>query len=61
MKGYQEWLAILDQPVSEVCATLTAETDEGQRLRQNSPFVGALSQDEVAQIRAAVRDDQRAA
>ncbi len=61
LKGYEEWLSILDLSIPQVQATLTAETDEGQRLRQNSPFVGVLSQEEIKAIRAAVRDDQRAA
>jgi hypothetical protein len=61
VQGYQEWLTILDLSIPQVQATLTAETDEGQRLRQNSPFVGVLSQEEIKAIRAAVRDDQRAA
>jgi hypothetical protein len=52
MRCYREWLDILDsKSVAEVCAILTAETDEGQRLRQNAPFVGALSDDKVWDIR----------
>jgi hypothetical protein len=61
VQGYDEWLGILERPLEEVCAILTAETDEGQRLRQNSPFVGVLPRDEERAIEAAVRDDQRAA
>jgi hypothetical protein len=61
LRGYDEWLAILDRPVAEVCAVLTAETDEGQRLRQNSPFVGVLPRDQERAIEAAIRNDQRAA
>ena len=61
VRGYDEWLAILERPIGEVCSVLTAETDEGQRLRQNSPFVGVLTREELSAIEAAVRDDQRAA
>ena len=32
-------------------ATLAAETETGQRLRQNSPFAGILSPDEVWEIK----------
>jgi hypothetical protein len=42
LRCYDEWRALLDLPVAEVCAVLTAETDEGQRLRQNSPFPGVI-------------------
>lgn len=59
--GYNEWLVILNRPLREISAILTAETDEGQRLRQNSPFVGVLPREEERAIEAAVRNDQRAA
>jgi hypothetical protein len=61
VRGYQEWLAILERPVTEVQAILIQETDEGQRLRQNTPFVMMLPTEEIAAIRAAVFNDQRAA
>jgi len=48
---YDEWREILEMPVPEICAILTADTDEGQRLRQNSPFAGALSPSEVWEIK----------
>lgn len=53
----EEWEGILDRPVAEVVAILTAETDEGQRLRQNSPFTGCLSAAEVWEIKRRIRDD----
>lgn len=51
MAAYEEWQQLLDLPVEDVCAALTAETDEGQRLRQNSPFPGVLSPQEVWAIK----------
>jgi hypothetical protein len=51
LRCYSEWMEILRRPLSEICAILAAETDEGQRLRQNSPFAGALSPSEVWEIK----------
>lgn len=59
--AYAEWRAILERPVAEICAVLTATTDEGQRLRQNSPFAGALPYELVREIKARLAHDQRAA
>jgi len=57
VRCYQEWLDIIDEnSLEEVCRILTQLTDEGQRLRQNSPFCGILSQEEVLAIKAGVRD-----
>lgn len=55
LRCYEEWQRILARPVDEVCAVLCAETDEGQRLRQNSPFAGVLSPAEVWKIKAHAR------
>lgn len=55
LRCYAEWQAILSRPMDEVCERLCAETDEGQRLRQNSPFVGVLSPAEVWDIKARIR------
>ncbi len=52
LRCYAEWQDILSSPVEEICARLLAETEEGQRLRQNSPFAGALSPAEVWRIKA---------
>lgn len=58
MRCYREWLEILDtKSVDEVCAILTAQTDEGQRLRQNSPFVGMFSPREVWDIKRRLRHE----
>lgn len=58
---YAEWRAVLDRPVPEIMALLTSRGDEGQRLRQNSPFAGALSAQEVWDIKRKRRDEHRAA
>lgn len=55
LRCYSEWQAILTQPLENVCALLCAETEEGQRLRQNSPFAGVLSPAEVWEIKAQYR------
>lgn len=59
MRCYAEWRAILDRPVPEIRALLTQENDEGQRLRQNSPFVGVLSPAEVWEIKRRHREATR--
>ena len=61
LRCYNEWRRILEGPLSEVVAILLAQTDEGQRLRQNSPFVGALTPHEVWEIKRRVRHEQNAA
>lgn len=55
LRCYKEWEKILERDVSEICAVLTAETDEGQRLRQNSPFAGILSPKKVWKIKSGHR------
>ena len=52
LRCYSEWQKLLERGVSEVRAILTAETDEGQRLRQSTPFAGVLSPREVWEIKA---------
>ncbi len=51
LRCYAEWRELLRKPVEKIRAVLTAETDEGQRLRQNSPFAGILSPSEVWEIK----------
>jgi hypothetical protein len=55
LRCYEEWRQLLALPIIEICAVLTAETDEGQRLRQNSPFAGVISPSEVWSIKARLR------
>lgn len=52
LRCYDEWEKLLDRRVAEICAVLTAETDEGQRLRQNAPFAGVLPPHEVWEIKS---------
>ena len=55
LRCYAEWQELLERPVDDICALLCAETDEAQRLRQNSPFAGVLSPTEVWAIKASFR------
>jgi hypothetical protein len=55
LRCYAEWQAILERPIEEICSLLCAESEEGQRLRQNSPFAGILSPAEVWEIKSRVR------
>ena len=47
LRCYDEWDAILGRPVEGICNVLCADTEEGRRLRQNSPFAGVLSAESV--------------
>jgi len=51
LRCYAEWQDILSRPLEEICSLLCAETDNAQRLRQNSPFAGVLSPAEVWEIK----------
>ena len=55
LRCYAEWRELLSRPVEEICSALTAETEEGQRLRQNSPFAGVLPPEEVWEIKSRLR------
>ena len=55
LRCYREWQEILTHPVAYVCQCLCAETEEGQRLRQNSPFAGVLTASEVWEIKSRLR------
>ncbi len=52
VRCYQEWQDILSRPIDEICELLCSESDDAQRLRQNSPFVGVLSPAEVWEIKS---------
>lgn len=55
----EEWERILDEEdVDRLIEVITDTSDEGQRLRSSSPFVGALSPEERLEILAAC--EQRA-
>lgn len=55
LRAYGEWERWLNRPLSEIIAILTSDTDEAQRLRQNSPFAGVLSPKEVWEIKQRLR------
>ena len=55
LRCYAEWRDILERPMEEICQVLCAENDEGQRLRQNSPFAGILSPAEVWEVKSRSR------
>jgi len=38
------WSAILTEPLENILSTMVARTEEGDRLRQSSPFCGIMSQ-----------------
>lgn len=50
----EEWREILDRTnIEQLITIITDESDEGQRLRQSSPFVGAISHQQRLEILAA--------
>ncbi len=52
---YREWDAILAKGLAEVVRVLRDEGEEGDRLRQNAPFPGILTPQEVWRIKREVR------
>lgn len=50
-----EWQALLDRPWEEVLARATALSEEGARLRQSSPLVTLLAEDERLRVYEAFR------
>lgn len=61
LRCYAEWREILNLPLEEICTLLTAETDDGQRLRQSSPFAGVLNAREVWEVKQHFRHATSAA
>lgn len=55
LRCYSEWESILARPVDQICELLCSGSDDAQRLRQNSPFAGALSPAEVWEIKSRFR------
>lgn len=45
-KWRDRWITLLDGPLDELLTALTADTVDSRELRQNSPFVGVLSEEE---------------
>lgn len=60
LRCYEEWRSLLALPHGEIARRLTAETDEGDRLRRNSPFAGVVPPAEVWAIKRRARDEARA-
>lgn len=50
-----EWSQILDYPLPQLLALMTAMTDEATRLRQSSPFAGILTPIERKRVFEAFR------
>jgi len=61
MACYAEWGTILARGLAEVVRVLKDKSEEGDRLRQNSPFAGILTPQEVWRIKSEVRARWRAA
>jgi hypothetical protein len=56
LASLEEWRRILDEAdVNRLVEIITDASDEGQRLRSSSPFVGALSPEERLEILAACK------
>jgi len=55
LRCYAEWQQILSRPIAEICDLLCAESDQAQRLRQNSPFAGVLTPAEVWEVKSRLR------
>src|SRR5690348_14049157 len=53
---YQEWRTILELPIDEIAAALLDPSDRSQVLRQNSPFAGALSPNEVWRLKRQIHE-----
>src|SRR5688572_30177330 len=61
LRCYQEWEEILERPLEEICNLLSSDNEEGRRLRQNSPFAGVLSAQEVWELKQRLRHATTAA
>ena len=57
----EEWVTILARPWDEVRGVLLDTSEEGVRLRQNSPFAGVLPPRQRWEIYRRFRDGQTAA
>ena len=57
----EEWLHILSRPWEEIRRVLLDKSNEGARLRQNSPFAGVLPTRKRLAIYRKFRDEQTAA
>jgi hypothetical protein len=55
LRCYAEWQQVLSRPLGDICNLLCSESDNAQRLRQNSPFAGVLSPTEVWEVKSSFR------
>ena len=55
LRSYAEWQQILSRPLEEICTLLCSESENAQRLRQNSPFAGVLKPAEVWEVKSRLR------
>ena len=55
LRCYAEWQQILSRPVEEICQLLCSESDDAQRLRQNSPFAGVLTPTDDWEVKSRFR------
>lgn len=55
-KWLDEWAELLDGPVDQILAALTDRSLRGRELRQNSPFAGAVTQEQRLMALEAWRD-----
>jgi hypothetical protein len=60
LRCYAEWRDILDRPLEEVCGLLRSDSEAARRLRQNSPFAGVLSPQEVWELKRHYRHETAA-
>lgn len=55
--AYREWMEILNRPWDEVKGKLLDRSEEGQRLRQSTPFCGILTPRERWRIYGSFKND----
>lgn len=60
LRCYEEWRRILNLPVTDICSILIAMTEEGQRLRQSSPFVGIFPPAEIWALKRRIHEQTTA-
>lgn len=60
LRCYEEWRNILNRPVSDICRVLLDPSEEGQRLRQSSPFVGVFPPAVIWEIKRRIHEETAA-
>lgn len=56
-RNYREWQGVIDLGLEETLRVMLDESDEGQRMRQHSPFCGILTSSERMAIFYRFEDD----